>query len=162
MKIRRWAGVTAVAVGGALIGLAGCGGGDKPASARAKESTTASVQPRIQPDDMPKSRSQAFGLHQALGQDDMQVCLNHVQCSAKVFMIRHLVQNVQVAIQYEAYEAGSAPHLDPYYQPIVKSASVLMKQCDDAHDDGSAVEYHDVYAKAQSFDRLLKEWGLEF
>lgn len=91
----------------------------------------------------------------------MKVCLNHVQCSAKVFMIRHLVQNVQVAIMYEAYEVRPGTNLDPYYQPIVKSASVLMKQCGDVYRDASTVEYHDVYAKAQSFDRMLKEMGLE-
>ncbi|MFD6554102.1 hypothetical protein [Streptomyces sp. NPDC058398] len=48
--------------GWALIGLAGCVGSDELASAGAKESPTASVRPRVQPGDMPKAMSQAFGL----------------------------------------------------------------------------------------------------
>ncbi|WP_328551073.1 hypothetical protein [Streptomyces sp. NBC_00358] len=161
MKIRRCAGVTAVAVGGALIGLAGCGDSDKPTGAVVKESPTASVQPLIQPEDLPKSRIMARVLHRALGRDDMQVCRNHTQCSTKVYTLRGFVQNVQVTIMYEAHEDKSKPHFDPYYEPIVESADVLMKQCGEAYRDASAVKYHDVYAKARSFDRLLKEMGLE-
>ncbi|MET9893600.1 hypothetical protein ABZZ47_25985 [Streptomyces sp. NPDC006465] len=161
MKIRRWAGVTAVAVGGALIGLAGCGDSDKPTGAAVKESPTASVQPLIQPEDLPRSRIMARVLHRVLGRNDMQACRNRAQCSAKVKTLRGFVQNVQVTIRYEAYEAKSKPHIDPYYEPIVESADVLMKQCGDVYLDPSAVNYHDVYTKAQSFDKLLKEMGLE-
>ncbi|MET9119907.1 hypothetical protein [Streptomyces sp. NPDC004528] len=154
MKIRRWAGraVTAVAMGGALIGLAGCGDSGKPATG-AEAKPAASVQPSVKPADMVKSTEAALALNQLLPGDDVSNCLSEVQCDAAAMRIRDFVRDVQVAI---VTEVGS----DPYYQGLVDEAGAIMAEADAKQ--GSAVERRqDVYAKAQALDKKLKAIGLE-
>jgi hypothetical protein len=154
MKIRRWVvrGVTAVAVGGALIGLTGCGDSGKPAT-KAEAKPAASLRPSVQPGDMVKSTEAALALDHLLARDDMKTCYSDVQCDAVASMIRDFVRDVQVAI---VTEVG----FDPYYQGRVDEASAIMEEADAKQ--GPAVERRqDVYEKAQTLDKKLKAIGLE-
>jgi hypothetical protein len=154
MKIRRWAsrGVTAVVVGGALIGLAGCGDSGKPAT-KAEAKPAASLRPSVQPGDMTKSTEAALALDQLLPRDDMKTCYSDVQCDAVTSMIRDFVRDVQVAV---VTEVGS----DPYYQGIVNEAGAIMEEADAKQGAPSDLR-QSVYAKAQALDKRLKAIGLE-
>jgi hypothetical protein len=150
MKIRRWA--AAVAVGGALIGLTGCGDSGKSAT-KAEAKPAASLRPSVQPGDMVKSTEEALALHDLLPGDDVNTCFSEVQCDAAAVRIRDFVRDVQVAI---VTEVGS----DPYYQGLVDEAGAIMEEAD-AKQGPAAERRRDVYEKAQTLDKKLKAIGLE-
>jgi hypothetical protein len=151
MKIRRWA--AAVAVGGALIGLAGCGDSGKPATTEAAAKPAASLRPSVQPGDMTKSTVASLALNQLLARDGMDVCSSYDECNWFVTLIRDDVRDVQVAV---VVEVGS----DPYYQDIVKTATAIMEEAD-AKQAAPSDLHASVYAKAQTLDKKLKAIGLE-
>ncbi|MFI9256026.1 hypothetical protein [Streptomyces sp. NPDC053069] len=145
--------MTAVAVGGALIVLAGCGGSDKPVSTKADAKPTTSLRPSVPSSDMVKSTEAALALNQLLPGDDVNACYSEVQCDAAAVRIRDFVRDVQVAI---VTEVGS----DPYYQPLVDEAGAIMEEAD-AKQGTAAERRQDVYTKAQALDKKLKAIGLE-
>ncbi|MFE5398505.1 hypothetical protein ACFQ9U_28565 [Streptomyces sp. NPDC056568] len=112
MKIGRWA--AAVAVGGAIIGLAGCGDSDKPTSGVAEKAPAAA--PEVQLDEMVKSQAAATRF---VGMTTMQSygdgCVNAYQCQAALSLLQPYATPLAEALEEEAGE-------DPNWKNLVDLA----------------------------------------
>jgi hypothetical protein len=123
MKIRRWAGraVTAVAMGGALIGLAGCGDSEKPASAKAEAKPAAATAPTVKQADMVQTNAAASNYESFTTQESFAGgCVNVYQCKAALELLQPYTTPLAEALDEEA---GS----DPYWKGLVNLADKVSK-----------------------------------
>ncbi|MBG7702433.1 hypothetical protein HCJ76_31235 [Streptomyces sp. MC1] len=123
MKIRRWAGrgVAAVAVGGALIGLASCGDSDQPARTEAEGRPAAATAPTVQQADMVETNAAARNYENFTTQESFGGgCVNAYACKAALDLLRPYTTPLAEALDKEA---GS----DPYWKALVDLADKVSQ-----------------------------------
>lgn len=126
-------------MGGALIGLAGCGDSEKPAGAKA-EAKPAATTPTVKQADMVKTnaaadRYESFTTQETFGGG----CVNVYQCSAALDLLQPYTTPLAEALDEEA---GS----DPYWRGLVDLADKVSK----------GVQYTEP-ADSQAMQALLKD-----
>ncbi|MFB6553555.1 hypothetical protein [Streptomyces sp. NPDC056405] len=142
MKIPRLVGcgVAAVAVSGALIGLAGCGDSDKPASTKTEGEPAAATGPTVKQADMVKTNAAArnyvsFTTQESFGGG----CANVYMCTTALDLLQPYTTPLIEALDEET---GS----DPYWKGLVALADKVSQ----------GVQYTEP-ADSEAMNALLKD-----